>query len=436
MVGEPVTLGLVRSQSAPQSEANGQRSSRTGGGALGTLTMLVIGYMGVYLCRKNFATAIPLLQTEFGASRSQIGRIVSVSTIAYALGKLLLGPLVDRIGGRLGFVLSIFAVALFGALSALSPGLSILMVLYSLNRFVGAGAWPAMMKLTPSWTPKKRSGAIIALMSLSYVLGGVAASLVSRQVLVFAEHAHFTTSMSWRAVLGVPAAITLAIAILSALIVRRGPLRSAAEVVQVKTNAVARLVANPRFLIVCGLSFAVTLLREAFNTWSVDFLSSLQHGEKSLIAAALGSTTFDLFGAVSILFFGLVWDRIPVRAHRFLIAGVLGALALLVLCLSQIAESGAVNAAWLLGAVGFLIHGPYSLCGGVIAIEIGGEQLAASASGIIDGVGYIAAIFAGEILGGILDRGGYPLGFKWLSAIVAVAAVLALWLRPSTATNH
>src|SRR5260370_45240 len=60
------------------------------------------GYMGIYLCRKTLGVAVRLLQTGFHANKGQIGRIASLSTLAYAAGKLALGPLVDRAGGRAG----------------------------------------------------------------------------------------------------------------------------------------------------------------------------------------------------------------------------------------------------------------------------------------------------------------------------------------------
>src|SRR4051812_20635765 len=79
---------------------------------------LIVGYIGIYLCRKNLAVAVPLLQKAFGATKAQVGWIATIGTGAYAAGKLVNGPLVDRIGGRSGFLLALLAVALFGAAGA------------------------------------------------------------------------------------------------------------------------------------------------------------------------------------------------------------------------------------------------------------------------------------------------------------------------------
>ena len=104
---------------------------------------LALGYVGIYLCRKNLAVAVPLLGHAFGASRGEIGRIASVGTAAYAIGKLTLAPLVDRVGGRAGFLAALVFVALFGAAGAAAPSLALLTLAYAANRFAGAARKPA-----------------------------------------------------------------------------------------------------------------------------------------------------------------------------------------------------------------------------------------------------------------------------------------------------
>jgi sugar phosphate permease len=80
------------------------------------------------------------------------------------------------------------------------------------------------------------------------------------------------------------------------------------------------------------------------------------------------------------------------------------------------------------GGIGLLSYGPYSLLAGVIAVEIRGREHVATVAGILDGVGYFAAILAGAAFGRMLDVGGYQLGFDCLAALALVAAVLCLFL--------
>ena len=146
------------------------------------MAALGLGYVGVYLCRKNLAVAVPLLQDALGASKEQVGRIASAGTFAYAIGKLMNGLIVDHLGGRRGYLLSLAAVAVFGAAGALAPGIGALMIVYGLNRFAGSAAWGAMVKLVPTWFGTARTATAMGILSLSYVAGGVAATLLARQI--------------------------------------------------------------------------------------------------------------------------------------------------------------------------------------------------------------------------------------------------------------
>jgi sugar phosphate permease len=392
-------------------------------GARATLAALALGYVGIYLCRKNLAVAVPLLGDAFHASKAEIGRVASIGTVAYALGKLTLGPAVDRIGGRIGFVVALFLVAGLGAASAAAPTLGLLALGYGATRFAGAAGWPAMMKLVPSWF-RARHGTVVGVLSLSYVAGAMAATLLAREVV--------TRGGGWRAVFGVPAVVLLVIAFGCALVVRTGPFASPATLAGERARPPWRaLLARPQFLIVCALSLSLTLMRESFNTWNVDFLASVQPaGGRSLATAALQSTSFDLAGAVGIVAMGVAYDRTPVGVRRWLIAGLLALLAVLLALLPAAAARSATAGVTLLALAGLLIYGPYSLLAGVLAVEVGGLSGAATAAGLIDATGYVGGVLAGEALGRVLDAGGYSLGFTCLAAVTAAAALLALALRP------
>jgi MFS transporter, OPA family, glycerol-3-phosphate transporter len=390
---------------------------------------LSIGYIGLYLCRKNLSVAIPLLQTEFHASKEEVGAVASVGTVAYAIGKIVNGAIVDRVGGRIGFIGSLTLVALFGAAGAFSPTLGVLSIVYGLNRFAGAGGWPAMVKLIPSWFGVTRSATVFALMSLSYVFGGVAAVLFARQVVA--------SGGGWRAVMGVPAIALVVIAVITSFWVRAGDVREDPNS-DLTTEEMSRwrdvkgLLKQPRFLLACAVSFDVTLMRESLNVWAVDFLTVAQGKGASVASAALHSIGFDLAGAIAILVNGVLYDRVDPKKRGFLMAANLILLALALFFLPVAGEKSLLLSAALIGLVGLLVYGPYSLLSGVIAVETGGHRVAATASGVIDGIGYFAAVLAGAALGRLLDIGGYPLGFRVLAGVTLMATVLALGLRGGT----
>jgi sugar phosphate permease len=418
--------------------------------------------VGIYLCRDNFSVANPLLQKAFHASKADVGTVATVGTLGYMLGKFASGPLADRIGGRPGYLAALAGVALFGALGGFAPGLGALALLYALNRFWGAGGWNSITKLMASWFPPGRFATALALVSLSYVFGGMIAVFVAQQIVAGGG--------GWRAVMSLPAVPLLLLLVACAFIIRAGPLtvtpaaeagggatecgidggrrvadgtrhteadpsvvRRPSSVVPIlhsafRTSAL-RLLRRPQFQTLCILSFTLTLLREGFKTWKVDFLASLHPGHASVAAAALESIGFDAAGALPVLLMGLTFDRIRPEARRWVVAGLLLLLAVVVALLAAVGKGQVVPAVVLLALVGLLIYGPYSILAGVIAVEAGGTALAATAAGITDGIGYLAALTAGRPLGLILDRGGYPLSFKLLAVLTAFSALIALRLR-------
>ena len=394
------------------------------------LGVLVAGYIGVYLCRKNFAVAVPLLREEFHATKEEVGRIASAGTLAYACGKMLLCPLVDRFGGRRCFFAALGMVALFGAAAGFAPSLGALAVIYAFNRFGGSAAWASMIKQIPPWFGSKNLALALAVLSLSYVFGGAAAVALAGQVSEWSGH-------NWRVVMGAPALVLMALLGLCFFVLPRdrgadGPAAGGGPQ-GFSWTLVGDLVRVRGFWIVAALSFTLTLLRETFNDWTVDYIKTTGGAQLSAGVAAFLSTPFDLCGAAGIVFTGVMVGRLGARGRAWLLTGHLLALAAVLLALPSLATRGLGVIVPAVGLVGFLALGPYSLLGGYFAVQLRGPECAGTISGIVDSIGYFAGILAGSAFGWLLDRGGYGLGFNVLAAVSFVSAGLAVFLdsKPS-----
>ncbi|MCC6235069.1 MAG: hypothetical protein IT580_20665 [Verrucomicrobiales bacterium] len=185
-----------------------------------------------------------------------------------------------------------------------------------------------------------------------------------------------------------------------------------------------------RFWVVCGLSFTLTLLRETFNTWTVDFFRTQWPDVLTTRGAAFLSTTFDVSGAVGILLLGWVFGRVQPRLRQVLLFAILALLGVALYALPVVAREGLAIGTVTVGVVGFLTYGPYSLLAGVLALEIKGRAYVATVAGLVDGAGYVAAALAGKQFGVLLDRGGYALAFPCLAVLAIISAVLCLFLYP------
>jgi OPA family glycerol-3-phosphate transporter-like MFS transporter len=103
------------------------------------------------------------------------------------------------------------------------------------------------------------------------------------------------------------------------------------------------------------------------------------------------------------------------------------AAALLALMLMH-ALPGSILPVFAIGAIAFCLLGPYSYLGGAFALDFGGKQASAVSSGIIDGVGYLGAVAAGDSVARVSVRFGWQGVFVSLSAVSAVAALGAAYL--------
>lgn len=419
---EAAAAGSVSAGEIAASAAAGVVTPFRGGVQLGCV---ILGYMGVYLCRKNFEVAVPLLQTGFHVDKAQVGAVDSYATIAYAAGKLVWGPnVVDRFGGKICFFLLLMGVAIFGGASAFATTLPMLAICYMANRFCGSGGWESMVKMVPDWFPARHMALAMAFLSLSFVFGGVCSVLLAGQVAAM-------TGNSWRAVMGVPALVLLAIIGICWTILSREkklPAASTSKKSEWRFGRILELAKIRQFWIVCGLSFILTITRETFNVWTVDFLKTDAARHISTRLAAMLSTPFDAMGAVGILLLGWILDRLSPGRRNWLLFWILAVVAVLIYLLPALSRMHLWMVVTAIGLIGFLSYGPYSLLAGVLAVEIRGRDFVATVAGLVDASGYLAGIVSGYCFGWILDHGGYQLGFHALGVTTLAAAALCLIL--------
>ena len=388
----------------------------------------MLGYAGVYLCRKNFAVAVPLIGASLHVSKAQIGAVASYSTGAYMVGKFAFGPVIDRLGGRGAFLWSLAGVAVFGALGGTAGSLAALTVFYSMNRLAGSAGWGAMVKQVPDWFSSRALALAMGILSLSFVFGGVLATILAGRIATW-------SSNDWRWVMSGPSIVLVVIAALCWKALPRTrraaepkPRRHLRDTLSIDWSGMVSIASTRRFWIVCALSFTLTLLRETFNTWTVDFFRTTGGSAVSSEMAAFLSTPFDACGALGIVALGWLFGRIGQRGRTTTLVAMLSMLGIAIAVLPFLATRDVAIATTVVGAIGFLAYGPYSLLAGLFAVEIKGKDHVATVAGILDGVGYFAAILSGEAFGRLLDLGGYQLGFESLAALAGLSALLCLFL--------
>jgi sugar phosphate permease len=82
----------------------------------------------------------------------------------------------------------------------------------------------------------------------------------------------------------------------------------------------------------------------------------------------------------------------------------------------------------LIAVVAFCLLGPYSYLGGAFALDFGGSQAGAASSGLIDGVGYLGGVVAGDSIARLSVAFGWRGVFLALSGVTALSTLAAGYL--------
>lgn len=429
-----------------------------------TFIALLAGYMGYYLCRQNFSLAYAPMKAALGMDKVTFGAIASVGTFVYALGKIATGPLADEKGGRgvffIGLLGSAVASLLFG-LGGLWGGSLFFFALWGINRFFQSMGWGSLVNILAQWFSAREYGTAMGMMAVSYQFGGAVASLFAGALLALGS--------GWRGLFIIPAATLALVGLIIWPLVLGSPAAagyslpgdpeppgdprppSTASASSGSTEErgylarLARILVNPMFLIMCGLSFILTLIRECFSLWMPAYFSDM--GAPASVAA-FKSAIFPLLGCTGTLVAGWYSDKRLHGSRGPVIAVMLLGLLLTLVGLTfseQLAQfterhlgpafgRGTVGVT-LVGLCGFFLFGPYSMVGGgVIALDFGGRATAATAAGLLDSAGYLAATMAGFGVAQLVTSRGWSFTFLSMAGLTAIGLVLCLfvWSRQSS----
>ncbi|GAB3998241.1 MFS transporter [Spirosoma daeguense] len=131
-----------------------------------------------YIDRQIIGLLKPILEVEFSWSETDFARIVMAFQAAYAVGLLLLGWFVDKVGTKVGYSLTIIFWSIAGMLHAVAKsafGFGLARIGLGLGE---AGNYPAAVKTVAEWFPKKERALATGLFNAGTSVGVVAALLI------------------------------------------------------------------------------------------------------------------------------------------------------------------------------------------------------------------------------------------------------------------
>ena len=137
-----------------------------------------------YLDRQIIGLLKPLLEKEFNWSETDFARIVMAFTAAYAIGLLISGGVIDRVGTKIGYAVAIVVWSIAGMFHALARsvfGFSVARIGLGIGE---AGNFPAAVKAVAEWFPTKERGLATGIFNAGTSVGVVLALIIVPWILV------------------------------------------------------------------------------------------------------------------------------------------------------------------------------------------------------------------------------------------------------------
>lgn len=131
-----------------------------------------------YIDRQMLGILAPELQKLFGWTEKDYGFIIMGFQIAYAIGLISMGTLLDKIGNKLGYTLAITIWSLAGMFHAAGRSVA---SFFTARFFLGIGQsanFPAAIKTVAEWFPKKERALATGLFNAGTNVGAILTPLL------------------------------------------------------------------------------------------------------------------------------------------------------------------------------------------------------------------------------------------------------------------
>jgi MFS family permease len=339
---------------------------------------------------------LPAVQTEFGVDRADASLPYTMTMIGFALGNVLIGRLIDRVGFMAPAFASGAALGLGFILAAMSGSITQFSIVQGLLIGIGCSAtFGPLLADISHWFVRRRGIAVAAAAAGNYLAGAIWP--VAMQPFLISE--------GWRATYMGIGVICLATMLPLVLFLRRRPLHSlagaTASPAPVKPIAVSPA-ALQAMLVIAGLGCCVAMSMPQVHI--VAYCMDLGYG------VARGSEMLSLMlaaGIVSRLLSGVVADRIG-GIRTLLIGSVLQGISLLL----YIPFDGLASL-YVVSMVFGLSQGGIVPCYAIIVREYMPAAEAGQRVGIV-----IMATIAGMALGGWMSGWIYDLTGSYAAAFL------------------
>jgi ACS family hexuronate transporter-like MFS transporter len=128
-----------------------------------------------YLDRQTLSVAAPVLREQFHMTNVAYSRVLFAFLLAYTIMNGVSGPVIDRLGTRLGYALCIAWWSVSALLHGLARGAFSLGVFRFMLGIGEAGNWPAAVKVVAEWFPERERALACGIFNSGSAVGAILA---------------------------------------------------------------------------------------------------------------------------------------------------------------------------------------------------------------------------------------------------------------------
>lgn len=407
---------------------------------------LGLTYAAMYMARYNFGFANKQLSDTFGFSKTEIGTIITISTLIYGLSAIFNGPIADRWGGRRAMITGATGAAIFNLAFGMAAyfgflGTGTFMLIYlasmwTLNQYFQSYSALALIKVNAGWFHVSERGVFSAIFG-SMIQSGR-----------FAVYALMTTAfvafLPWQWKFFLPAMIVGVFTFLTFLFVKDTPKdaglgdfdpqdATSGDTEKITLAYVARKVfTNPIAITIAAAEFCTGLVRKGFEEWFPRYMQEVHKLALDNPVFQRNAFAVVIAGIAGAFIAGFLSDK--VFGSRRPPVAFLG-YVLQIISLTIVAIAPSLEALVIAFTVNSLaISMVHSMLSGTASMDFGGKRAAATAAGMFDGMQYVGGSVMGVGAGWLIETYGWG---SWGPSMVGFAVIgailmLKLWnARPS-----
>ncbi|PCJ29862.1 MAG: MFS transporter [Rickettsiales bacterium] len=399
------------------------------------LISIILGYGTYYLCRLNFSIIMPAYIEEFSYSKTQLGWVITITSIVYGVGKFVNGYFSDKSNARYFMPAGLILSAIITFILGFTNSLVFLGIFLIFNYWFQSMGWPPAARMLTHWFAPQELGTKWALGAASHQIGGAL-------TLIFCGY--LVANFGWRYAFFIPGIIAFIVGVILFSALRDSPKELGLPPVEAykgdedfkedtsenhlgSMEIFLKVFANRNIWYICFANMCVYFIRSGIVVWAPLFL--IEFKDFSLVDSGWQVAAYEFAGLPGGFMAGWISDKLFGGKRGFVGIMFMSLLALALYTFWKLPAEHIYLSASSLACIGFFLSGPQILVG-LASADFASKKAVGTANGWVGTVGQLGASLSGIGVGLLTQYYGWDAAFMaFIGAAILGAVFFSLTLK-------